>query len=133
MKKIVATLAACTCLGLSTISASAASTETSGGINLDPIIQQYKEQASVVGQAKLFAALPSDWKNADGGSFRVLYTGDRHIPEFKHSYKGHGVSATNSNTTRYSEWKGAGDLATTSIMTTRTGNRANWSTDHWKK
>ncbi|MGG1167928.1 lactococcin 972 family bacteriocin [Bacillus mycoides] len=132
MKKIVATLAACTCLGLSTISASAASTETSGGINLDPIIQQFKEQASVVGQAKLFAALPSDWQKADGGRFRVLYT-DRHTPQFDHSYKGHGVSATNSNTTRYSEWKGAGDRAETSIISTRSGNRANWSTDNWAK
>ncbi|MDG1563919.1 hypothetical protein [Bacillus toyonensis] len=47
MKKLVATFAACACISLSTISASVASTEISGGVNLDPILIEYREKGLV--------------------------------------------------------------------------------------
>ncbi|AGG05451.1 MULTISPECIES: hypothetical protein [Bacillus] len=47
MKMIFATFAACTCLGLSTISASVASTETSGEVNLNSILIEYREKGLV--------------------------------------------------------------------------------------
>ncbi len=45
MKKLVETFAAC--LGVSTISASVASTEISGGVDLDPILIEYREKGLV--------------------------------------------------------------------------------------
>lgn len=91
MKKLVATFAACACLGLSTISASAASTETSGGVNLDPILIEHREK----GLVDTYSFSPTPWKNADGRSFRTYWDGNTHGSQFDHSYKRHGCSASN--------------------------------------
>ncbi|RFT65566.1 lactococcin 972 family bacteriocin [Bacillus clarus] len=134
MKKLVATLTACTCLGLSTISVSATSTETSGGVNLDPILKEYREQGSVDGQMRSLSTAPRvavPWKDADGGQFRVLWSGNTHTSQFDHNYKSHGCSASNSHSTRYSEWEAPGDRAEIWIYSTTGGNKGNWSTDHW--
>lgn len=127
MKKLVATIAACACLGLSTINASAAeSTGTSGGVDLDPILKKYREIGAVQ-----YAFSPNPWQKADGGSFRTYWDGNTHGSQFDHSYKKHGVSASNSNSTRYSLYEDPGDRAEIWIYSTNSGNRGNWTTDNW--
>ncbi|MGX5586103.1 hypothetical protein ACWKTX_20460 [Bacillus thuringiensis] len=71
MKMIFATFAACTCLGLSTISASVASTETSEEVNLNSILIEYREK----GLVDIYRFSPTPWKNADGESFRTYWGG----------------------------------------------------------
>ncbi|WP_241139426.1 lactococcin 972 family bacteriocin [Bacillus mycoides] len=132
MKKFVATLTACACLGLSTISASAASTDIQEGpgVNLDPIMEAYKAKGPIEGPVTLFDSnsLARAWSSAGGGQFRVVWGLDNHTSEYKHNSKVHRSSASNSNATERSSWESPGDLASVWIYSTLSGNKANWAT-----
>ncbi|BAR87112.1 hypothetical protein BK718_03770 [Bacillus thuringiensis serovar andalousiensis] len=71
MKKLFATFASFVCLDLSKISASVASTEASGEVNLDFILIEYREK----GLMDTYRFSPTPWKNADGESFRTYWDG----------------------------------------------------------
>lgn len=136
MKKIVATFAACVCLGLSTVSAYAETPEipknsqTSGEINVDFMLKEYNESLAK-NEVNLARFIPGPWKDADRGQFRAYADGDKHGSQFMNNYKYHGCSATNSNATKYSRYEAPGDTAQASILITPRGNKVNWTTDNW--
>ncbi|QFQ29009.1 lactococcin 972 family bacteriocin [Bacillus thuringiensis] len=139
MKKLIATLTTCTCLGLSTISVSAATTEfhEGPGYNLDPIMEAYKAKGPIEGPITLVnindmksnvdsPIKRAAWESAGGGEFRVIWDFDRHTSEYKHDEKVHRSSASNNHTTLRSPWENPGDLASVWIKSSLWGNKANW-------
>ncbi|MGM7634447.1 lactococcin 972 family bacteriocin [Bacillus sp. Hm123] len=123
MKKIVSTLAVFACLSVSTVSASDESIEIqdSGGVNLDPILQEESKGLTAIAKA---VKIPRD----GGGTFYVDYGKNYHTSYYNHPTKTHLASVSNAYQTLRSRWKLKKVLAHKSIKSTPWGNKANWQT-----
>ncbi|MED4587676.1 lactococcin 972 family bacteriocin [Priestia flexa] len=126
MKKFLAGLAICACLGASAGGASAAELPTNeAGINLDTLIAQEETGSFLIDDTnnKARAAV-----SAGGGTFEVVWGTDRHYSYYNHDSKEHRSSASNSSSTVRSPWEPKGTLASVWIKSSLWGNKANWAT-----
>ncbi|MBK5500141.1 lactococcin 972 family bacteriocin [Peribacillus sp. TH14] len=142
MKKFIAGLTMCACLGTTAFGASAATNfgaqnSKSGGIELDALIEENEtgnviiddSQSSNGGNGGISPfAIVAEGKDAGGGVFEVEWGGDRHTSKYNHPTKKHRSSASNSSATEYSAWESKGDKASVWIKSSLTGNKANWAT-----
>ncbi|WP_100332835.1 lactococcin 972 family bacteriocin [Bacillus xiapuensis] len=137
MKKIVMVLIASACLGLPTMSASAASSGMNEGteVNLDPLMEDYKKKGSIEGEVTLgdsansiLRTVRNGWVRAGGGLFKVAWGVDRHYSYYNHPKKVHRSSASNSSSIKRSIWENPGKIASVWIKSSLWGNKANWAT-----
>ncbi|MFP9131062.1 lactococcin 972 family bacteriocin [Niallia sp. BSM11] len=135
MKKIVSSLVVCACLGVSAISASAASStniKEGSAVNLDSFLASSPEGTIKLSSSStkgVFSiAKASNVQEAGGGTFWVEWGGDRHWSNYNHPTKTHRSSASNKKFTERSAWESKEDLASVWIKSTLTGNKANWAT-----
>lgn len=66
--------------------------------------------------------------SAGGGTWSHWMNLDKVHSHYNHPSKTHGASTQNSRTSNWSGWHTKGNLATSSIARTISGNKANWKT-----
>ncbi|WP_018924058.1 hypothetical protein [Salsuginibacillus kocurii] len=99
------------------------------GINLDELMEENESGEIGPGYNEEVSVNSNPGNGPDGGGYHsVNWHGDTHTSVYDHYELTHRASAGNSRSNVRSAWERQGTTARATIISTLTGNTANWAT-----